>query len=77
MNQQPAPIALPAAPAAAQPAAPSPAQGEADDAAWIEKARLVLRRSAGDPFTRQDAISKLRALYVKQRFGKTIGEESD
>lgn len=50
-------------------------QTGADDPIWIEKARQVIKRSSGDPFVRHDAISKLKLQYLKQRFGKTIGED--
>lgn len=49
--------------------------GEADDLVWVEKARQVIKRSAGDPYVRHDALVKLKLQYLKQRYGMNIGED--
>jgi hypothetical protein len=52
-------------------------QTGADDPVWIEKARQVIKRSTGDPYVRHDAINKLKVQYLKQRFGKSIGDKAE
>lgn len=66
----------PAMPVAAQPV---PAAGQtddntidADDVAWVQRAKEAVGSSKGDPHRQVQLLQHLRAQYLKQRFGRTV-----
>lgn len=79
-----APIQQPAVAQAAQPPAiPLPtqdvstvsAQGDDENAVdqeWIAKARQIVARTHADPYLQSNELSKIKAQYIKVRYGKDI-----
>lgn len=39
---------------------------------WIDRAKTIVARTADDPFTQKNEMSKVKAEYIKKRFNKTV-----
>jgi hypothetical protein len=39
---------------------------------WVEKAKAIVARTHGDPFTQNKEINKIKADYIKKRYNKDI-----
>lgn len=86
--QTPPPMPAPAAPVEPeQPAAqtvpdsralvPTPeaaADSDLIEKEWVEKAKQIVEHTAEDPFNQQEALSKMKADYLKKRYNKDLGE---
>lgn len=53
-------------------------QNESLDQEWVNKAKDIVERTQGDPFTQANELSKVKAGYLKARYNKDIknGEDS-
>ncbi len=40
---------------------------------WVLKAKQIVEQTAEDPFKQQEALSKMKAEYLKKRYNKDIG----
>jgi hypothetical protein len=40
--------------------------------AWIEKAKMIVARTHGDPYLQNKALSQVKADYIRKRYGKDI-----
>jgi hypothetical protein len=40
--------------------------------AWVEKAKMIVARTHGDPYTQNKALSQVKADYIQKRYGKEI-----
>ncbi len=39
---------------------------------WVEKAKLIVYRTHGDPYTQSKALGEAKADYIRKRYGKEI-----
>ena len=39
---------------------------------WVEKAKAIVARTHGDPYTQNKEINKIKADYIKKRYNKDI-----
>ncbi len=39
---------------------------------WVEKAKLIVAQTTGDPYTQNKEINKMKADYIKKRYNKDI-----
>jgi hypothetical protein len=57
------------------------AQWQGDEKAaeqmWVERARSVLMRTAGDPYAQHEMVQKLRAQYLHERIAMDIYAPKD
>jgi hypothetical protein len=42
---------------------------------WVEKAKIIVKGTMGDPHTQSEKISQMKADYIRQRFNKDISSE--
>ena len=47
-------------------------QVPADDVIWVNRAKRAIAETHGDPHRKVQLIQHLRAVYLKQRFGRTV-----
>ncbi len=40
---------------------------------WVLKAKQIVEKTAEDPFAQTEALSKMKAEYLKKRYNKDIG----
>jgi hypothetical protein len=66
--------------AAAAPADDSSPATAADDdlieKEWVDKAKQIIAETRDDPHSREKAVNKLQADYLRKRYGKELGEDS-
>jgi len=48
-----------------------------DDLIWVERAKAVVYETIDDPHKQAQRLQQLRALYLKERFGKEVGTPQD
>jgi hypothetical protein len=41
---------------------------------WVIKAKQIVEHTADDPFRQQEALSHIKADYMKKRYNKDLGE---
>lgn len=39
---------------------------------WVDKAKMIVRQTYGDPFVQNKALSQVKADYIRKRYGKEI-----
>lgn len=39
---------------------------------WVAKSKKIIESTKGDPYQREQEVSKLQAEYIQKRYGKTI-----
>ena len=39
---------------------------------WVDKAKAVISQTRDDPYNQKNEMSKIKAEYIRKRFGKTI-----
>jgi len=39
---------------------------------WVDKAKAVINQTKDDPYIQKNEMSKIKAEYIRKRFGKTI-----
>ena len=44
---------------------------------WVDKAKKILAETKDDPYRREYEISKLQIEYIRQRYGRVIGQAED
>ena len=44
---------------------------------WVDKAKKILAETKNDPYEREYEISKLQIEYIRQRYGRVIGQAED
>ncbi len=77
-------LTLPAVPTTVIPA-PSQPQGSVNapvtaadedliESEWVNRAKQIIRETEGDPHERERQISELRRTYIRERYGRQIGE---
>ena len=44
---------------------------------WVDKAKKILVETKDDPYRREYEISKLQIEYIRQRYGRVIGQAED
>jgi alpha-beta hydrolase superfamily lysophospholipase len=67
-------------PAPAQDVSTVSAQGDDENAVdqeWIAKAREIVARTHTDPYLQSSELSKIKAHYIKVRYGKDIKIDED
>lgn len=75
MPMQPVPQAGQAQTLKAQVSASMPMQAgdlELIEKEWVEKAKLIVFRTHGDPYTQSKALSEAKADYIRKRYGKDV-----
>lgn len=40
--------------------------------AWVEKAKMIVARTHGDPYLQNKALSQVKADYIQKRYGREI-----
>lgn len=44
---------------------------------WVDKAKKILAETKNDPYERECKISELQIEYIRQRYGRVIGQAED
>lgn len=44
---------------------------------WVDRAKQILNDTRDDPHAREREIRKLQAEYIKQRYGRIIGQQGE
>lgn len=72
--QAPAPTTDPAAIGTDDAAAASPAAADNDhiEKEWVNRAKMIIAQTKDDPHEQKKEISKVKAEYIRQRFGKNV-----
>lgn len=39
---------------------------------WVDKAKMIVRQTYGDPFVQNKALGQVKADYIRKRYGKEI-----
>ncbi len=39
---------------------------------WVDKAKMIVRQTYGDPFVQSKALGQVKADYIRKRYGKEI-----
>lgn len=39
---------------------------------WVEKAKMIVARTHGDPYLQNKALSQVKADYIRKRYGRDI-----
>lgn len=69
--------ALPAQPSTDQPddivtASPAAADNDRIEKEWVNRAKTIIAQTKDDPHEQKKEISKVKAEYIRQRFGKNV-----
>lgn len=78
-------LTLPAVPTTVIPAPPPQSQGSVStpvtaadedliENEWVNRAKQIISETEGDPYERERQISELRRTYIRERYGRQIGE---
>lgn len=51
--------------------------GDRIEKEWIDKAKAVISKTQDDPFEQKEAMSQVKADYIKKRFNKTVKTKTD